>query len=131
MEASQVALVVKNRPANTGPAKTCEFDLWIRKIPWRREWHSTTGLLPRKSHGQRSLAGCSPWGHQELDMTERLSTVDKIERWKTEQQRSQAGNTGVAKWRCGWVASWIGIDRRRYNLLEGNQGLGRKQYAQE
>ena len=28
--------------------------------------------LPGKSHGQRSLVGCSPWGHWELDMTERL-----------------------------------------------------------
>ena len=29
-------------------------------------------LLPGKSHGLRSLVGCSPWGHQESDMTERL-----------------------------------------------------------
>ena len=29
-------------------------------------------LLPGKSHGQRSLVGCSPWGCQELDTTERL-----------------------------------------------------------
>ena len=28
----------------------------------------------KNSHGQRSLAGCSPWGHKELDMTEQLST---------------------------------------------------------
>ena len=27
-------------------------------------------FLPRDSHGQRSLAGCSPWGHKESDMTE-------------------------------------------------------------
>ena len=29
-------------------------------------------LLPGKSHGQRSLVGCSPWGSEELDTTERL-----------------------------------------------------------
>ena len=29
-------------------------------------------LLPGKSHGRRSLVGCSPWGHWELDTTERL-----------------------------------------------------------
>ena len=28
--------------------------------------------MPGKSHGQRSLVGCSPWGHEESDMTERL-----------------------------------------------------------
>ena len=30
---------------------------------WRRQWHSTPVLLPGKSHGQRSLVGCGPWGH--------------------------------------------------------------------
>ena len=39
---------------------------------WWRQWHPTPVLLPGKSHGQRSLVGCSPWGHEELDMTERL-----------------------------------------------------------
>ena len=32
-----------------------------RKIPWRREWQPTPVFLPGKFHGQRSLAGCSPW----------------------------------------------------------------------
>ena len=39
---------------------------------WRRQWHPTPVLLPGKSHGQRSLVGCSPWSRQESDMTERL-----------------------------------------------------------
>ena len=39
---------------------------------WRRQWHPTPILLPGKSHGWRSLVGCSPWGHEELDTTERL-----------------------------------------------------------
>ena len=39
---------------------------------WRRQWHPTPVLLPGKSHGWRSLVGCSPWGHEELDMTEGL-----------------------------------------------------------
>ena len=38
----------------------------------RRRWHPTPVLLPGKSHGQRCLVGCSPWGHEELDTTERL-----------------------------------------------------------
>ena len=47
---------VKNLPAmqETG------FDPWVGKIPWRRAWQPTLVLLPRESHGQRSLAGCSP-----------------------------------------------------------------------
>ena len=39
---------------------------------WRRQWHPTPLLLPGKSHGQRSLVGCSPWGREESDTTERL-----------------------------------------------------------
>ena len=38
----------------------------------RRQWHPTPVLLPGKSHGWRSLVGCSPWGREELDTTERL-----------------------------------------------------------
>ena len=38
----------------------------------RRQWHPTPGLLPGKSHGPRSLVGCSPWGRKESDTTERL-----------------------------------------------------------
>ena len=38
----------------------------------RRQWHTTPVLLPVKSHGQRSLEGCSPWGHWGSDRTERL-----------------------------------------------------------
>ena len=37
---------------------------------WRRQWHSTPVFLPGKSHGQRSLVGCSPWGRRESDVTE-------------------------------------------------------------
>ena len=39
----------------------------------RRQWHPTPVLLPGKSHGQRSLVGCSPWGCEESDKTEWLS----------------------------------------------------------
>ena len=38
----------------------------------RRQWHPTPVLLPGKSHGRRSLVGCSPWGHFQSDTTERL-----------------------------------------------------------
>ena len=42
------------------------------KVRQRRRWHPTPVLLPGKSHGWRSLVGCSPWGCEESDMTERL-----------------------------------------------------------
>ena len=37
---------------------------------WSRKWQPTPVFLPGKLHGQRSLVGCSPWGHQELNTTE-------------------------------------------------------------
>ena len=39
---------------------------------WRRQWHPTPVLLPGKSHGWRSVVGCSPRGLEESDMTEQL-----------------------------------------------------------
>ena len=66
----QVVLVVKNPPANADRCKRSRFDPWIGKIPWRRAQQPTPGFLPGKSHGQRSLAGCSPQGHTESDMIE-------------------------------------------------------------
>ena len=37
------------------------------KIPWRRKWQPTPVLLPGKSHGPRSLVGCSPRGRQRIE----------------------------------------------------------------
>ena len=44
--ASQVALVVKNLPANAGGHKRCGFNPSVGKIPWRRAWQLTPVLLP-------------------------------------------------------------------------------------
>ena len=50
----------KNLPA----VQEAWFDPWVGKIPWRRKWLSIPVFLPGKSHGQRNLAGYSPWGHR-------------------------------------------------------------------
>ena len=55
--------------------KRCGFDPWIRKNPWRREWHPTPVFLPGELHGQRILAGYSPRGCKESDTTERLTLI--------------------------------------------------------
>ena len=44
------------------------FDLSVRKIPWRRKWQPSSIFLPEKFHGQRSLVGYSPRGHEEEDL---------------------------------------------------------------
>ena len=42
------------------------FDPWDGKMRWRRKWLPTPVFLPREFHGQRSLAGHSPWGHKRV-----------------------------------------------------------------
>ena len=59
----------------SGKESTCQrrrwgISPWVRKISWRWKWQSTPVFLPRKSHGQRSLASYGPWGRKELGMTE-------------------------------------------------------------
>ena len=50
--------------------------MWVQSLgqedPWRRKWQLIPVFLPGKSHGQRRLVSYSPWGHRELDTTERL-----------------------------------------------------------
>ena len=61
-----VAQLVKNPPAMP--------ETWVRFLggedPWRKADQLTPVYLPGKFHGQRSLAGYSPWGHKESDITE-------------------------------------------------------------
>ena len=54
----------------------------LDSILWRRQWQPTPVLLPGKSHGWRSLEGCSPWGHKKSDTTEVT--------WRQQQQQQTA-----------------------------------------
>ena len=60
--------MVENLPANAENIMRHKFNPWVGKIPWRRAWQPTSVYLPGESHGQRSLAGHSPWGRKESDM---------------------------------------------------------------
>ena len=55
--------VVKNQPANAGEYGSVPK---LGKIPWRRKWPPTPVFLPGRSHEQRNLADCSPWGRKSL-----------------------------------------------------------------
>ena len=61
--ASLVAQMVKNLPAMQ--------EIQVQPLSWedprRREWQPTPVFLPRESHGQRNLAGYSPWGFKESE----------------------------------------------------------------
>ena len=62
--------MVKNLPAIW---ETQDRFLGQEYLPWRREWLPTPVFLLQESHGQRSLAGYSPLGRKESDMTEQLT----------------------------------------------------------
>ena len=63
----------KKRYACTCKLYTCMCKLYTCMCTYqRRQWHPTPVLLPGKSHGWRSLVGCSPWGRWGSDTTERL-----------------------------------------------------------
>ena len=54
------------------PLMQLDFCHYLENMLQRRQWHPTPVLLPGKSHGWRSMVGCSPWGREESDTTERL-----------------------------------------------------------
>ena len=77
---------------------------------WRRQWHPTPVLLPGKSHGWRSLVGCSPWGREESDMTERLhfyalekemATHSSVLAWRIPGMRQPGGLPSLGSHRVG------------------------------
>ena len=59
-------------PVYKGTPKPCWFLPRVKVHDGRRQWQATPVLLPRKSHGWRSLVGCSPWGRYKSDATEWL-----------------------------------------------------------
>ena len=64
--------VVKNQPANAGEAGKIPGS---GRYPGEGNGNPLQYFLPGKSHGQRSLAGYSPWGHKESDMTDHAYTA--------------------------------------------------------
>ena len=69
---------------STCQCRRCEFDPWVGKIPWRRNWQTAPVFLPRKFYEQEKL-GYSSWGCRELNMIEWLSMKEETEQalsWK-------------------------------------------------
>ena len=67
--ATELNWVLKNPPTNCRRHGRSWFDSWVRKVPWRRKGPPTPVFLLGESHGQRSPAGYSLWGHKGSDVT--------------------------------------------------------------
>ena len=61
------------------------MDPWIKKIPLEKGMAVHSSILAGESHGQRSLVGYSPWGHQESDRNG--VTEEAYKAWLRESQR--------------------------------------------
>ena len=65
----------------------------------RRWWHHTPVLLPGKSHGRRSLVGCSPWGRWGSDTTDQLHVHFSFHALEKEM----ATHSSILAWRIPWT----------------------------
>ena len=65
-----MALVVKNWPANAGDVRDAGLIPGSGRFPGGGHGNPLQYFCLENAHEQRSLAGYSPWGHKELDMTE-------------------------------------------------------------
>ena len=91
----------------------------------RRQWHSTPVLLPGKSHGWRSLVGCSPWGHKELGATEGLHFHSSLSCFGE-------GNGNPLQYSClknprdggAWWAAISGVTQSRTRLKRLSSSIG-------
>ena len=86
-------------------------------LHWRRQWHPTPVLLSGKSHGWRSLVGCSTWGHEGSDTAERLHFHFSL-------SCIGEGNGNPLQWSClenprdggVWWAAVYGVTQSRTRL---------------
>ena len=87
-----MAQLVKNPPA--------VWETWVEKRPWRSAWQPIPVFLPGESHGRRSLAGYSPWGHKESDKTEQLSVHARV---RTCTHTHTHTHSSILSWRIPWT----------------------------
>ena len=71
LSASQVALVVKNLPANTADIGDMGLSAGLGRSPGGGHSSALQYSCLENPHAQRSLVGYNPWGCKELDRTER------------------------------------------------------------
>ena len=100
----------------------CGFAPWVGKIPWRRAWQPTPVLLPGKFDGQRNLAGYSPRGRKELDMTERARTHTP----RHIHVHTRAFAIAAQAWASPvfWVWGHLGLDIRGPLVHGGTETVG-------
>ena len=72
----------------------------VGKIHWRRKWQPIPVFLPGKFCDQRSLVGCSPWGHKESDTTELTHTQCAYPVWRPYTREAERGHSTFCLAHC-------------------------------
>ena len=85
-----------------------EFNPWVGKIPWRRKWHPISVFLPGKSHGQRSLAGYSPWGHKRVSYS--LATKQQQQQQQNTHHKSFELSDNLQPFKTVFEEYWLILD---------------------
>ena len=92
------------------PACQCArfgFDPWVGKIPWRRKWQTPSIFLPGESHGQRSLAGYSPWGLKNWAWLSNWTTTTTIMHASSHSQKKKIEISFVLQEKVSWFLLYI------------------------
>ena len=104
-------IAAKNPPVDAGDLGDAALIYGSGRSP--RKWFPTPVLLPGKSHGWRSLVGCSAWSRYESDMTERFTFTFHFD----SLEKEMATHSSVLAWRipgmeepCGLL--FIGLQSR-------------------
>ena len=127
----------QGKPFNTSLCTNHKFDpfFWVRYfifvffykriihigLEQIRQWHPTPVFLPGKSHGRRSLEGCSPWGRWGSDMTERLPFHSSLSlftfmHWRRKWQPTPVFLPGESQGQRSLVAAIYGVAQSRTRL---------------
>ena len=86
----------------------------VRKILWRRKWQPTPVSSPGKSHGQRSLVGCSPRGRKESGPTEQLTLTYLLTQIKGQILSALIFDKGAKKEKVCLFNTWYIIHAHRH-----------------
>ena len=79
--------------------------------PLEKEMGKHCSILPRESHGQKSLAGHSPWGRKESDTTEWPNTTHRMD-------LSSIKNFSVSAYQTVNIHFWCAILYYFYKVLK-------------
>ena len=101
------------------------------RIFYQVQWHPTAVLLPGKSHGRRSLVGCSPWSLEESDTTEQLyfhfslSCIGEGNGNPLQYSCLENPRRGGAWWAavCGVAQSWTWLKRLSRSIKNKNRSI--------